>query len=305
MGCADAGAAVGGSTDDDGAIDFATGHVADHGGVVDDLIPGDGVEAPEHEFHDGANAEHGGADSHADETGLADGGIDDTVITPFVPKAFGDFVGTVVLGDFLTHQDDHGIAGEFLIEGFAEGVAVGEAAGHIRRGKESGKRGLGAVRLGQSIVEEVASGLAGVGLIVDFPVNVFEDGFGGGIGAGFGKVAGSFGFFLGFLVDFFQVFLRGDAFFNEDAFPALDGVVLIFEAFDFFLGAVFFFVGVGDGVAFPAVGGDFEDGGAGKRVGAFDGHLGPGADFVNILAGEKFPIHIVACGAFGEAGRIG
>ena len=139
MGSADTGAAVGGSTDDDGAIDFTTGHVADHGGVVDDLIPGDGVEAPEHELHDGANAEHGGTDSHADETGLTDGGIDDAVITPFVPKAFGDFVGTIVLGDFLTHQDDHGIAGEFLIEGFAEGVAVGEAAGHIRRGKESGK----------------------------------------------------------------------------------------------------------------------------------------------------------------------
>ena len=159
--------------------------------------------------------------------------------------------------------------------------------------------------LGRSIVEEVASGLAGVGLVIDFPINVFEDGFGSGIGTGFGKVAGSFGFFLGFFVDFFQVFLRGDAFFNEDAFPALDGVVLIFEAFDFFLGPVFFFVGVGDGVAFPAVGGDFEHGGAGKRVGAFDGHLGPGADFVDILAGEKLPIHIVACGAFGEAGGIG
>lgn len=124
MGSADTGAAVCGSADDDGAIDFATGHVADHGGVVDDLVPGDGVETPEHEFHDGANAEHGGADSHSDETGFTDGGIDDTIVAPFVPKAFGDFVGTVVLGNFFTHQDDHGVAGEFLIESFTKGVAV-------------------------------------------------------------------------------------------------------------------------------------------------------------------------------------
>jgi hypothetical protein len=32
------------------------------------------------------------------------------------------------LGDLLAHDDDVGIAGEFLIEAFAEGFTVGECA---------------------------------------------------------------------------------------------------------------------------------------------------------------------------------
>ena len=124
------GAAIGRTADDDGTMNFSTGHVAHHGGVVDDLVPGDGVKAPEHELHHGAYTEHGGTHTHADKTGFTDRSIDDALVPPFFPKAFGHFVGTIVLGDFLTQQDHHRVAGEFLVEGFAEGVAEGEAAGH-------------------------------------------------------------------------------------------------------------------------------------------------------------------------------
>src|SRR5690606_12099810 len=77
VGGADVGAAVGGAADDDRAGDLAAGHVADVGRVVHDLVVGDGEEGPEHEQHDGADAEHGGANAHADEAGLGDGGVDD------------------------------------------------------------------------------------------------------------------------------------------------------------------------------------------------------------------------------------
>ena len=64
------GATVGRAAHDDGDVDESTRHVAAAGGVVDELVKGDAVEGPEHQLHDGANAEHGGSDAHADEAGF-------------------------------------------------------------------------------------------------------------------------------------------------------------------------------------------------------------------------------------------
>ena len=119
VGGADVGAAVGGAADDDGAVDEAAAHVADLRGVVDDLVAGDGGEAPEHQLHHRAQAEHGGADAHADEAGFGDRRIDDALVAVFFPEALGDFVGAVVLGDFLADEDDVRVALDFLGEGLA------------------------------------------------------------------------------------------------------------------------------------------------------------------------------------------
>ena len=127
-------AAVGGAAHDDGDVDQAAGHVADTGGVVDELIEGDGMERPEHQLHDRADAEHGGTDAHADESSLGNRRVHDTLVTPFRPEAFGHFVGAVVLGHFLAHEDDVFVAGKFFVEAFTERFAVGQDAGHLRDG---------------------------------------------------------------------------------------------------------------------------------------------------------------------------
>ncbi len=44
----------------------------------------------------------------------------------FVIKAFGDFIGTVVLGDFLSDEEDIGISFDLLVHGLVEGLPVGE-----------------------------------------------------------------------------------------------------------------------------------------------------------------------------------
>ncbi len=126
VGGTDVGSSVGGASDDDGAVDEAAAHVADEAGVVNDLVPCDGGEAPEHEFHDGAQTEHGGTDAHADECGFADGRVADAFIAETFPEAFGDFVGAVVFGDFFAEEDDIGIALDFFGEGVAESFAVGD-----------------------------------------------------------------------------------------------------------------------------------------------------------------------------------
>ncbi len=121
----DVGAAVGGAAEHDGAVDETAGHVADVSGVVENLVERDGVEAEEHQLHDGADAEHGGADAEADETGFADGRVNDALRAVFGEHAFGDFVGAVELADFFAHEDDVRIALDFLGHGGAEGFAVG------------------------------------------------------------------------------------------------------------------------------------------------------------------------------------
>src|SRR5690606_2841957 len=66
---ANIGATIGRTANDNGAVDETAGHVTDVGGVVQNLVEGDGVERPEHEFHHGTDAEHRGTDTHPDETG--------------------------------------------------------------------------------------------------------------------------------------------------------------------------------------------------------------------------------------------
>ena len=124
MSRADIGAAVGGSSHHDGAVDQAARHVAHAGRVVDQLVKGNGVKGPKHEFHHGADPQHGSTDAHADEAGLGDWGVDDAFVAPLVPEPLGDLVGAVVLSDFLAHEDDVFVASELFVKGFAEGVAV-------------------------------------------------------------------------------------------------------------------------------------------------------------------------------------
>ena len=60
------------------------------------------------------------------KAGFADRGIDDALVAEPLPQAFGHFVGAVVFGDFLAHDDDVFVALDFLGEGVAEGFAVGD-----------------------------------------------------------------------------------------------------------------------------------------------------------------------------------
>ena len=88
------------------------------------------MERPEHQLHHRANAQHRGADSHADETCFRNRGVNDAFVAPFIPKSFGHLIGTVVLSNFFAHQDDIGITSEFLIETFTKGFTVGENTRH-------------------------------------------------------------------------------------------------------------------------------------------------------------------------------
>ncbi len=154
------------------------------------------------------------------------------------------------------------------------------------------------------IVEEVASGAAGSGAAVDFEVDVFGDGGFGGVRAFFGEADAVLGFDARGFIDGFELLFVEHLFVDEDLFPALDGIVIAFEAFDLVFGAVDFVFRVGDGVPVVAVGCDFEDGGPAFFVSAFEGDLGSGTDFVNVLSVELFPVDGEPGSAFSEAGWV-
>ncbi len=115
-----------GAAEDDGHREPAAGHVAGLGGFVDDLVKGEQGEVVGHPFHDGAEADHGGADTEAGEAEFGDGGVEDAAGAELAEQAAGDLVGAVVFGDFLAHEDDGVVAGHFLVEGPVQRIAVGE-----------------------------------------------------------------------------------------------------------------------------------------------------------------------------------
>ncbi|OPZ70925.1 MAG: hypothetical protein BWY82_01899 [Verrucomicrobia bacterium ADurb.Bin474] len=98
----DGGATVGRATDHDRAVDLAARHVANVGGIVDDLVERHVGEAPEHQFHNRPYSQHGGSDSHSDETGFTDGRVHHTLRAPFLEEPFSYFVGSIKLADFFS-----------------------------------------------------------------------------------------------------------------------------------------------------------------------------------------------------------
>jgi len=111
------------AAEDDRDLVLAARHVADVGGVVDDLVDADPGEAPGHELDDGSQAHAGSADAQAREGGFGDGRVDDALGPVFFEHSFGDFISAVVLGDFLAHEEDVFVAVHFLGHGVAEGVS--------------------------------------------------------------------------------------------------------------------------------------------------------------------------------------
>jgi len=83
VGSTNIGTSVGGASEDDGDVDEAAGHVADVGGVVDHLVKGYVAEAPEHEFDDRADTQHGGSDAESTKSGFRDGSVDNAIWTKF------------------------------------------------------------------------------------------------------------------------------------------------------------------------------------------------------------------------------
>jgi len=111
-----------GPTEHDRDIELTTGHVADLGRVVDDLVNRHEGEVERHEFNNRAKTTHCGPDGQAAEAVLGNRGVDDALGTELVQHAFTDFVGSIVLGDFFTQEEYTLVAHHFLGHSRSQGL---------------------------------------------------------------------------------------------------------------------------------------------------------------------------------------
>lgn len=72
--------------------------------------------------YDGVKTAQSGTDGETTETTLSDGSVNDTLLTESVKKTLGDLVGTVVLSNLLTKDEDLGVGLELLSKGLVERI---------------------------------------------------------------------------------------------------------------------------------------------------------------------------------------
>ena len=65
------------------------------------------------------------ADAEAGKAVLGDRRVDDALVAEFLQQALRDFVGALIFGDFLAHDEDVAVAAHFLGHGVAQGFAHG------------------------------------------------------------------------------------------------------------------------------------------------------------------------------------
>ena len=111
------------SSEDNGAAEVASGHVVDLGGGVDDVVHGLHGEVHSHKLYDWSQPVEASANSQTGESALRDGSVYDALRAVLFPETLADLVRALVLGDLLAHEEDVGIASDFLVHGGVESIS--------------------------------------------------------------------------------------------------------------------------------------------------------------------------------------
>ena len=118
-----AGAGAEGGAVGEGQLGLAAEHVAVLGGLVDDLVHGDAHEVRVHELGHGPGTGDGGANRRPADGRLGNGRVDDAFLAPLLQQAGRHVVGPAPDADFLAHDEDVGVAGHLLVQGFVQRLA--------------------------------------------------------------------------------------------------------------------------------------------------------------------------------------
>ena len=89
-------------------------------------IDRDEAEAEGHELNDRPEADHRRTNPHASEAFFRDRRVDHALGTKAVEHPLGDLVGSVVLGNLLTHDEDAVIALHLLAHRLVQSFAIGK-----------------------------------------------------------------------------------------------------------------------------------------------------------------------------------
>src|SRR5437588_9478134 len=112
---------------------LAAEHVAELGGLVEDLVEADAEEIAEHQFGDRSEAGDRGAGGGAHDRGFGDRRVDDARLAKFADEALGDAEDAAIgvaltlrrgaTRDILADDDDARVAAHLLAERFVQRLA--------------------------------------------------------------------------------------------------------------------------------------------------------------------------------------
>ncbi len=103
-----------GATHDQRNGEHPTGHVAHFWGIGYNLIEGHEAEIPAHEFDDGTQSAHCGANAHTSKARFSNRGVSYALRAEDIQQTFGYFVGAIIFGDFFAHDENTVITVHFF-----------------------------------------------------------------------------------------------------------------------------------------------------------------------------------------------
>merc|ERR1719180_159802 len=112
-----------GSTEHNWDVHFSSGHIECLRSRVDHLINSLHGEVEGHELKDRSQVVEGSSNSKPREAHLSDWGVNDPFVSPFLPEPPGHLVGSVVLGNLLSHDEHLVIPGKLLIQGHVQRIS--------------------------------------------------------------------------------------------------------------------------------------------------------------------------------------
>mmetsp|Transcript_1397 Transcript_1397/g.2178 ORF Transcript_1397/g.2178 Transcript_1397/m.2178 type:complete len:277 (+) Transcript_1397:316-1146(+) len=89
--------------------------------TVQNMIDSLQTEIPSHEFDNRSEIMKGSSNCHSCESSFGNRGVDDSFFSILLIQAFGDLVGPLILGDFLSHDKDGLVAFHLLVNPLANG----------------------------------------------------------------------------------------------------------------------------------------------------------------------------------------
>ncbi len=107
----------------------ACAHVRSFSTAVDDMIDSLKGEVPCHVLNDGLESHERGSNGKSSETSFSDWCVSDSVSSVLINKALCDFVGTLILPNFLTDDKSFGIVSQLFIKGRVQSLSIGDGLG--------------------------------------------------------------------------------------------------------------------------------------------------------------------------------
>ncbi len=111
------------TTKDNASFKLTSTHIVKFSRAVDDVVDGLKRKIHSHELNDRSEAHESSTTTDSSEAGFSDGGVPQSVGSPFVDQSFRYLVCAVIVGDLFSHNEHLLVSGQLFIKGFIKGLS--------------------------------------------------------------------------------------------------------------------------------------------------------------------------------------